>query len=96
MQYNSTSFTMPFKRIFDKAWLIDEKIDTSTGKIPLQVTDIHYQLDIRDHSWPKIYHPIEKLVYFLARTVGRIQTGNIRIYLGYSFVTLIFLLWMVS
>ncbi len=96
MQYNSTSFTMPFKRIFDKAWLIDEKIDTTTGKIPLQVTDIHYQLHIQDHSWPKIYHPIEKLVYFLARVVGRIQTGNIRIYLGYSFVTLIFLLWMVS
>ncbi len=96
MEYTSTAFNMPFRRIFAKTWEIDEKIDKQPGKIPQQVTDIHYQLHIQDHSWPRIYHPIERGVYGLARLVGRIQTGNIRIYLGYSFVTLIVLLWVVS
>jgi formate hydrogenlyase subunit 3/multisubunit Na+/H+ antiporter MnhD subunit len=96
MEYTSTAFNMPFRRIFAKTWQIDEKIDKKAGSIPLQVTDIHYQLHIQDHSWPRIYHPIERGVSWLARLVGKIQTGNIRIYLGYSFVTLIVLLWVVS
>ena len=96
MEYTSTAFSMPFRRIFAKTWRIDEKIDKTAGPIPQQVTDIHYQLHIQDHSWPGIYHPIERGVYQLARLVGKIQTGNIRIYLGYSFVTLIILLWVVS
>ncbi len=96
MQYSCTAFTMPFRRIFAKAWLLDEKIDRQTGAMPLQVTDIHYQLHVEDHSWPAIYHPVEKSVSRIARLVGRIQTGNIRVYLGYSFATIIFLLWMVS
>jgi len=31
-----------------------------------------------------------------ARHIGKIQTGNIRVYLGYSFFTLLFLLWVIS
>ncbi len=96
MEYTSTAFSMPFRRIFAKTWRIDETIDKKAGAIPLQVTDIHYQLHIQDHSWPRIYHPVERGVSRLARLVGKIQTGNIRIYLGYSFVTLIVLLWVVS
>ena len=96
MQYTSSAFTMPFRRIFAKVWLADEKIDIQPGAMPQQVTDIHYQLHIEDHSWPEIYQPIEKSVNHVARLVGRIQTGNIRVYLSYSFFTLLFLLWVVS
>jgi hypothetical protein len=32
----------------------------------------------------------------VSKQVGRIQTGNIRTYLGYSFVTLLILLWVIS
>lgn len=97
MQYGGIAFSMPFQRIFAKAWEIDEKIDKQEeGAKGLQVTDIHYQLTIRDHSWTKIYTPIEKMVNRLARLVGKIQTGNIRVYLSYSFATLILLLWVIS
>jgi hypothetical protein len=61
-----------------------------------QVTDIHYELHVNDHSWPKLYQPIEKSVNRIARLVSRMQTGNIRVYLSYSFFTLIFLLWVIS
>jgi len=96
MQYTSSAFTMPFRRIFAKVWQINEVIDKKEGAIPLQVTEIHYQLRIEDHSWAKIYKPIEQIVNRAARQISRIQTGNIRVYLSYSFFTLIFLLWVIS
>lgn len=97
MQYSSSAFTMPFRRIFSKVWIIDERIDKDMqGALNQDVAAIHYQLHIQDHSWPALYHPIERGVNKLARLVGRIQTGNIRVYLGYSFVTLIIMLWVIS
>ncbi len=96
MQYTCNSFTMPLRRIFSPVWNIKETVTTQKGAMPQQVTEIHYQLQIQDHSWAVIYHPIEKNVNRLARLVGRLQTGNIRIYLGYSFATLILLLWVIS
>ncbi len=97
MQYGCTAFSMPFRRIFAYIWQIEEKIDKQhQGGLSQQVTEIHYQLSIQDHCWAKIYNPIERIVNQLARFVGRIQTGNIRVYLAYSFATLILLLWVVS
>ncbi len=97
MQYTSTAFSMPIRRIFAPVWQIDERIDKQQqGAMAQQVTDIHYQLHIEDHSWIRLYHPIERGVNRLARLIGRIQTGNIRVYLGYSFATLILLLWVIS
>ncbi|MGY6276426.1 hydrogenase 4 subunit B [Methylomonas sp. MgM2] len=97
MQYSSSAFTMPFRRIFAKVWLIDEQIDKERkGAVNMNVASIQYRLQIQDHSWPKLYQPVAQGINQLARQVGRIQTGNIRVYLGYSFVTLIIMLWVVS
>ncbi len=97
MQYSSSAFSMPFRRIFSKVWIIDERIEKDMqGALAQDVAAIHYQLHIQDHSWPRLYQPIEHAVNKLARLVGRIQTGNIRVYLGYSFVTLIIMLWVIS
>ena len=60
------------------------------------VAAVHYHLGVSDHSWPILYQPIERGVNTLASLVGRIQTGNIRTYLGYSFATLILMLWVIS
>ncbi|MDD2759201.1 MAG: hydrogenase 4 subunit B [Methylomonas sp.] len=97
MQYSSSAFTMPIRRIFAKVWLIDEQINKDMrGASELDVASIHYHLQIQDHCWPRLYQPIVHAINSLARQVGRIQTGNIRVYLGYSFVTLIVMLWVVS
>lgn len=97
MQYSSSAFTMPLRRIFAKVWLIDEQINKDMhGPLDIDVASIHYHLQVQDHCWPKLYQPIANGINQLARQVGRIQTGNIRVYLGYSFVTLIVMLWMVS
>lgn len=97
MQYSSGAFTMPLRRIFAHIWLIDERIDkTMQGAMDQDVAVVHYHLHIKDHTWPRLYQPIERGVNALAKRVGRIQTGNIRTYLGYSFVTLLLMLWVVS
>jgi hydrogenase-4 component B len=97
MQYSSSAFTMPLRRIFAKVWIIDERIDKDMkGAMNQDVAAIHYQLHVQDHSWPRLYQPIERGVNNLARVAGRIQTGNIRTYIGYSFVTLIIMLWVIS
>jgi formate hydrogenlyase subunit 3/multisubunit Na+/H+ antiporter MnhD subunit len=97
MQYSSSAFTMPIRRIFAKTWLIDEKIDKDLhGAMNQEVAAVHYSLHIHDHTWFKLYLPIERGISELARQVGRIQTGNIRTYLAYSFVTLLLLLWVIS
>ncbi|WP_019864523.1 hydrogenase 4 subunit B [Methylovulum miyakonense] len=97
MQYSCHAFTMPFRRIFANAWIIDEQVDKDLqGAMNQDVAAIRYQLHIQDHSWPRLYEPVARGVDRLARQVGRIQTGNIRTYLGYSFATLLLLLWVVS
>ncbi|CAA9890461.1 Hydrogenase-4 component B [Candidatus Methylobacter favarea] len=97
MQYNCNAFSMPIRRIFAKVWIIDEQIDKDMqGAMNQNTAAIRYQLQVQDHSWPRLYQPIEHGVNKLAKLVGRIQTGNIRVYLGYSFVTLIIMLWVIS
>jgi formate hydrogenlyase subunit 3/multisubunit Na+/H+ antiporter MnhD subunit len=97
MQYTSSSFTMPLRRIFSKVWLIDEQINKDMqGAMNQNVAAVHYQLHIQDHSWSRLYQPIAKGINSMAKQVGRIQTGNIRTYLGYSFATLLLLLWVIS
>jgi hydrogenase-4 component B len=44
----------------------------------------------------KIYQPIGRLLLATAKRAALIQGGNIRVYLVYSFFTLLFLLWVVS
>ncbi len=97
MQYSSSAFTMPFRRIFARVWMIDEQIEKDMqGAMNQDVAAIRYHLEVQDHSWPRLYQPIERGVNKTAKVVGRIQTGNIRTYLGYSFATLILLLWVIS
>lgn len=97
MQYTSSAFTMPLRRIFATVFLIDEKVEkTMRENTKLNVAEVRYSLHIQDHSWVHVYQPIERGVNRIAKQVGRIQTGNIRTYIGYSLATLILLLWMVS
>ncbi len=90
MQYTSSSFSMPIRRIFSFLWFIVEKIKPAEqGKGP------RYSLQIGDWIWLTIYLPIGKFILKLAERTSRIQGGNLRVYLSYSFFTLLFLLWVI-
>ncbi len=94
-QYTATAFAMPIRRIFQPVWLVEEHIEQRKDET-LYNTEIRYQLNIRDRSSPVLYEPIGHWIMFIARHLSRIQTGNIRIYLSYSFFTLLLLLWLIT
>ncbi|PKM11566.1 MAG: hydrogenase 4 subunit B [Gammaproteobacteria bacterium HGW-Gammaproteobacteria-3] len=97
MQYTSGAFSMPVRRIFNPVYKISETLDAQTEDPEhWRVTALKYQFQVEDKSWYALYQPTGQAVTHLARRLGRIQTGSIRTYLGYSFVTLIFLLWVIS
>ena len=49
---------------------------------------------VRDHFWHWLYLPVARGVEFLAAQVGRLQRGRIAVYLLYSFLTLLFMLYL--
>jgi hypothetical protein len=97
MQYTSTAFSQPIRRVFAGVWKVEEHIDTlaNAGPVP-RVTSLHYSLHTHDWSWLWCYVPIGRLVLAAANRIGFIQTGNIHTYLKFSFVTLLAFLWIVS
>lgn len=97
MQYTSTAFAMPIRRVFQPVWKVDEQVvETSDAVQPLRVASIRHQMQIGDWSWLAFYEPVARWVLASARQIGRIQTGSIRAYLAYSFFTLLALLWLVT
>jgi hydrogenase-4 component B len=97
MQYTSTAFSMPIRRIFQPVWEVHETVDETRDPVqPLRVTAIRHALRVEDRSWSVVYEPIGRAVLSAARYVGRIQTGSLRTYLAYSFFTLVVLLWLIS
>jgi hydrogenase-4 component B len=90
MQYSSTAFAMPIRRVFKGAWMVTERISKEKNN------SINYFLSVEDWAWKYMYLPLEKFINATARVLARIQGGNVRIYLAYVFCTLIILLWVVS
>jgi len=90
MQYTASAFAMPIRRIFSFVWLIFEKVEPAGpgGRA-------HYILRIDDRLWLMLYVPIGKLMLKIAERTSYIQGGNLRVYLCYSFFTLLFLLWVI-
>ena len=97
MQYTSSAFTQPIRRVFAPAWKIEEQIEASREAGPLgRPKSLRHHLQVGDWSWLKGYLPIGRLVLAAARRVGLIQAGSIHTYLIYSFVTLLIFLWIIS
>jgi len=97
MQYGSTAFSMPIRRVFAPVFVLEETIEEeSTGPAAIQTTRLHYQLRVKDKAWGYLYAPVSAAVTWLSRGASRLQTGSIRTYLAYSFFTLLILLWGIS
>ena len=97
MQYTATAFTMPIRRIFAPVWRIHEEQEREALRgLPLEPAQMRYQVHAEDVTWNWFYTPIVQLVHATTRRVSRIQTGNLRHYLAYSFVTLLLLLWVIT
>ena len=93
MQYTSTSFAMPIRRIFGFIFSIREEVKPGPQAANRAVPGrLHYGLRIRDRFWGWLYKPLVDISFWISRKVGRLQQGRIQAYLIYSFVTILILL----
>ncbi|NKN32676.1 hydrogenase 4 subunit B [Marichromatium bheemlicum] len=90
MQYSAASFAQPIRRVFALAFVLDERKPTATDTRP------RYRLRIADRAWSLLYMPLAQAVESAARRVVLLQSGNVRVYLGWTLATLLVLLWIIS
>lgn len=89
MQYTATAFAQPMRRVFGLLFHIDEGVERQDGRL-------RHRLKVGDRAWDIFYLPVAQLVSSAARRITRLQSGNVRIYLGWSFATLLVLLWIIA
>jgi len=97
MQYTASAFAMPFKQVFAPLFRIHEEVERNMDEsLPTRLLQLRYQLHSEDICWRLFYRPFMQGIAWSSRRVARIQTGRLRHYLAYSFITLLLLLWLVS
>jgi formate hydrogenlyase subunit 3/multisubunit Na+/H+ antiporter MnhD subunit len=84
MQYSATGFSQPIRRVFAP---ILNSTETITPK---------YRLTVTDYTTIWLYEPLVQFVTGTARRVAQLQSGHVRHYLGWTLVTLLLLLVLVS
>jgi hydrogenase-4 component B len=90
MQYTSTAFAQPVRRVFGLLFHIEESVTQREDGQP------RYQYKLGDRTWALVYQPVAWVVENAARRVVKLQSGNVRLYLGWTFATLLVLLWIIS
>ena len=90
MQYTATAFAQPIRRVYAMLFHIEEGLEVQPDGV------VRHFLRVGDRAWDLLYAPVVSVVESAARRVARIQSGNVRIYLGWTLATLVVLLWIIS
>jgi hydrogenase-4 component B len=89
MQYTSTSFSKPLRKVFARVYKPDRRLDTLPRDQPYFPASISYR-SVRTTSFERsLYRPAFDGVVAAARRLRRMQTGNIQVYLLYMFLALV-------
>ena len=89
MQDTAEGFGQPIRQVFEPFFRMERHLPTAFDAAP------RYSVRIGDPIEHWLYAPVARAAQFVARFVGRIQQGRISVYLAYSFVTLLALLFFV-
>jgi formate hydrogenlyase subunit 3/multisubunit Na+/H+ antiporter MnhD subunit len=89
MQDTAEGFGQPIRQVFEPFFRLERHLPSPFDAAP------RYSVKASDPLWHWLYVPIARGADFLARQVGRIQQGRISVYLTYSFLTLLALLFFV-
>ncbi|MBI5920323.1 MAG: hydrogenase 4 subunit B [Betaproteobacteria bacterium] len=89
MQDTAEGFSQPLRQVFEPFYRLKRELPTSFDRAPF------YRVVVEDHFWYWLYLPVARCAEFGARLVAFLQRGRIAIYLLYSFLTLIVLLFLV-
>ncbi len=88
MQITPAALAMPLRQVFAGLLSIHERLGSPQGR--------RYHLEIADRTWDLLYAPVARFVMSLSRHAARLQSGRVRLYLGFSLGTLLVLLWVMS
>jgi len=89
MQDTAEGFGQPIRQVFEPFFRMVRHLPSPFDDRP------RYFVSATDHLWHWLYLPIARAADWLARLVGLVQRGRIGVYLTYSFVTLLALLFFV-
>jgi formate hydrogenlyase subunit 3/multisubunit Na+/H+ antiporter MnhD subunit len=88
MQDTAEGFGQPIRQIFEPFYRMRRELPTPFDAAP------RYKVTVEDPMWAWVYVRIAATVEALSRWVGLLQRGRISIYLLYSFITLVTLLFL--
>jgi NADH:ubiquinone oxidoreductase subunit 5 (subunit L)/multisubunit Na+/H+ antiporter MnhA subunit len=88
MQDTAEGFGQPIRQIFEPFYRMERHLPTAFDAKP------RYQVVVEDPLWRGLYLRIASVTDEVSRQVGKLQRGRIAIYLLYSFVTLVALLFL--
>jgi hypothetical protein len=87
MQDTAEGFGQPIRQIFEPFYRQERELPTPFDRAP------RYRVTIEDPFWRWVYVAIARAVEAVSGVVGLLQRGRISIYLLYSFLTLVSLLF---
>ena len=87
MQDSAEGFGQPIRQIFEPFFRMTRQLPTPFDSAP------QYKVTVEDPLWQWVYLRIAQATEGVSHFIGRLQRGRISIYLMYSFVTLIALLF---
>jgi NADH:ubiquinone oxidoreductase subunit 5 (subunit L)/multisubunit Na+/H+ antiporter MnhA subunit len=90
MQDTAEGFGQPIRQVFEPFFRMERELPMPFDREP------RYRVQVEDHFWHRLYLPIARGAESVARLAGLIQQGRISVYLVYSFVTLLALLFFVQ
>jgi formate hydrogenlyase subunit 3/multisubunit Na+/H+ antiporter MnhD subunit len=88
MQDSAEGFGQPIRQIFEPFYRMRRELPSAFDTKPF------YRVIVEDPLWGWVYVPIATAIERVSRFVGLMQRGRISIYLLYSFVTLVALLFL--
>jgi len=88
MQYTSTSFSKPVRKVFNRVYQPQRTVEILPANQPFFPSSISYR-SVRTTTYERLYRPAVNAIINAARGLGRAQTGNIQVYLLYMFLALI-------
>jgi hydrogenase-4 component B len=92
MQYTSTAFSKPLRKVFSQVYKPDRTVEILPVDQPCFPASISYR-SVRTTSFERsLYRPALDGIVAAANRLRRLQTGNIQVYLLYMFLALVALL----
>ncbi|HET9577041.1 MAG TPA: hydrogenase 4 subunit B [Usitatibacter sp.] len=88
MQDTAEGFGQPIRQIFEPFYRMKRELPTAFDAAP------KYKVTVEDPLWHGLYLPIAWVTERVSRFVGLLQRGRIAMYLFYSFVTLVAMLFL--